>query len=175
MHVYVHTHTHTQRQRKSMHVLSHFSSVWLFVTPWTVTPLTVSVQARLLAVGCHFFFQGIFLTQGWNPCLLHLLHCRWILYPLNHLGSPKRKRGWNKGKETEINRPLQRLCPGVDKMENNKHRRTKFPKLPFATHCWLRFIEVASAHTNATSLFYLHNKSSDWSSRRCVSNNKGWF
>ena len=104
----MYTHTHTQRQRKSMHVLSHFSSVWLFVTPWTVTPLTVSVQARLLAVGCHFFLQGIFLTQGWNPCLLHLLHCRWILYPLNHLGSPKRKRGWNKGKETEITD----LCKG---------------------------------------------------------------
>ena len=31
------------------------------------------------SVGCHFLFQGIFLTQGWR---LHsgLLHCRWILY-----------------------------------------------------------------------------------------------
>ena len=28
-------------------------------------------------VGCHFLLQGIFLTQGLNP---HLLHCRWILY-----------------------------------------------------------------------------------------------
>ena len=28
-------------------------------------------------VGCHFLLQGIFLTQGSNPCLLH---CRWILY-----------------------------------------------------------------------------------------------
>ena len=25
-------------------------------------------------VGCHSLLQGIFLTQGWNPCLLHLLH-----------------------------------------------------------------------------------------------------
>ena len=32
------------------------------------------------AVGCHFLLQGIFLTQGWNSCLLHLLYCRWILY-----------------------------------------------------------------------------------------------
>ena len=31
-------------------------------------------------VGCHFLLQGIFLTQGWNPCLPHLLYCRWILY-----------------------------------------------------------------------------------------------
>ena len=32
-------------------------------------------------VGCHFL--GIVLTQGSNPCLLCLLHCRWILYGLN--------------------------------------------------------------------------------------------
>ena len=25
-------------------------------------------------VGCHFLLQGISLTQGWNPRLLHLLH-----------------------------------------------------------------------------------------------------
>ena len=27
-------------------------------------------------VGCHFFLQGIVLTQGYNQCLLHLLHFR---------------------------------------------------------------------------------------------------
>ena len=31
-------------------------------------------------VGCHFLLQGIFPTQGLNPHLLRLLHCRWILY-----------------------------------------------------------------------------------------------
>ena len=31
--------------------------------------------------GCHFLLQGIFLTQGLNPCLLH---CRWMLYCLSH-------------------------------------------------------------------------------------------
>ena len=35
-------------------------------------------------VGSHAFFQGIILTQGSNPCLLCLLHCRWILYLLSH-------------------------------------------------------------------------------------------
>ena len=30
--------------------------------------------------------QGIFPTQGSNP---GLLHCRWILYQLNHKGSPR--------------------------------------------------------------------------------------
>ena len=36
-------------------------------------------------VGCHFLFQGIFLTQGSN---LGLPHCRQILYCLNHQRSP---------------------------------------------------------------------------------------
>ena len=32
-------------------------------------------------VGCHFLLQGIFLTQGLNP---GLLHCRQILYQLSY-------------------------------------------------------------------------------------------
>ena len=31
-------------------------------------------------MGCHALLQGIFPTQGSNPCLLQLLHCRQILY-----------------------------------------------------------------------------------------------
>ena len=38
-------------------------------------------------MGCHAFLQGIFPTQGSNPSLLHLLHCREILYCLSHQGS----------------------------------------------------------------------------------------
>ena len=37
-------------------------------------------------VGCHSLLQGIFLTQGLN---LGLLHCRQILYRMNHQGSPR--------------------------------------------------------------------------------------
>ena len=39
-------------------------------------------QARIMecVANCHFQLQGIFLTQGSNPCLLGLLHCRQILY-----------------------------------------------------------------------------------------------
>ena len=36
-------------------------------------------------VGYHSLLQGVFATQGLN---LSLLHCRQILYPLNHQGSP---------------------------------------------------------------------------------------
>ena len=35
-------------------------------------------------VGCYFLLQGIFLTQGSNPCLLH---CRQMLYHLSHQGT----------------------------------------------------------------------------------------
>ena len=37
-------------------------------------------------VGSLSLLQGIFPTQGSNP---GLLHCRWILYPLSHRGSPR--------------------------------------------------------------------------------------
>ena len=36
-------------------------------------------------VGCHFLLQGIFLSQGLNPCLLHLLHWQADSLPLYHL------------------------------------------------------------------------------------------
>ena len=40
--------------------------------------------AKNTGVDCHSLLQGIFLTQGENP---GLLHCRQILYHLNHQGS----------------------------------------------------------------------------------------
>ena len=49
------------------------------------------LQARILKWFAIFLLQGIFLTQELNLrllCLLHLLHCRQILYPLSHPGSP---------------------------------------------------------------------------------------
>ena len=38
-------------------------------------------------MSCHALLQGIFLTQGSNPCLLWLLHCRHSL-PLIHWEIP---------------------------------------------------------------------------------------
>ena len=53
------------------------SSVQLFVTSWTVasqTCCTWNFPGENTGVGCHFLFQGIFLTQGLNLYLLSLLH-----------------------------------------------------------------------------------------------------
>ena len=44
-----------------------------FLFPW-------DSPSKSTGVGYHFLFQGIFLTKGSNPCLLHLLHFRWILF-----------------------------------------------------------------------------------------------
>ena len=38
-------------------------------------------------VGCHALLQGVFPTQGLNPCLLRVLHWRGNSVPLHHLGS----------------------------------------------------------------------------------------
>ena len=48
-------------------------------SPWNSPGQNTVVDSRSL-------LQGIFLTQGLNP---GLPHCRWILYQLNHKGSPK--------------------------------------------------------------------------------------
>ena len=40
-------------------------------------------------MGCRALLQGIFLTQGSNTHLLHLLHCWWILYLKSHWESPR--------------------------------------------------------------------------------------
>ena len=52
-----------------------------FLCPW-------KSPGKNTGVSCHFLFQGIFLTQGWNQSLLHLLWSRQILYHQHHLGSP---------------------------------------------------------------------------------------
>ena len=41
-------------------------------------------------VGCHFLLQAIFPTQGLNPHLWCLLHCRWILYHWATRGAPQK-------------------------------------------------------------------------------------
>ena len=64
------------------------SHVWLFVAPWTLAIRLLCLWNSLgnnNGVGCHFPLQGIFLTQGSNP---GLLHWRQILYQLSHQGSP---------------------------------------------------------------------------------------
>ena len=55
-----------------MCVLSRFSHVRLCATLWTAGSSPWEFLGKNTGVGCHFLFQGIFLTQGSNPCILHL-------------------------------------------------------------------------------------------------------
>ena len=68
-------------------MLSHFSHVQLFATPWTVAyhlPATMGFPGKNTGVSCYFLLQEIFPTQGLN---LGLTHCRQMLYRLRHKGS----------------------------------------------------------------------------------------
>ena len=51
--------------------------------------LPTNSPGKNTAVGCHLLLQGIFLTQGSNPRLLHLLVDS---LPLSHLGGPIQTR-----------------------------------------------------------------------------------
>ena len=68
-------------------VLSRFSCVsfqhyglqsYELQTLWTLEPTRLLCpwyfSGKNTGVGCHAYLQGIFSTQGWNSCLLHLLH-----------------------------------------------------------------------------------------------------
>ena len=75
-------------------VLSCFSHVWFFVTPWTVAhqaPLSMGFSRQECWSGLPCPPPGTLPDPGFEPTSPALLHCRWILYPLNHLGSPLNK------------------------------------------------------------------------------------
>jgi len=66
-----------------------------FTTPWTLAHRLLypwDYLGKHTGVGYHFLFQGIFLTQGSNP---RLLHCQADSLPLSHQGSPSQILGSN--------------------------------------------------------------------------------
>ena len=68
-------------KKRECYSLSH---IWLFAKRRTIasqTPPSMGFSSKNTGVGCHSVLQGIFLTQGSNP---GLLHCRQILYHLSH-------------------------------------------------------------------------------------------
>ena len=74
-------------------VLSRFSCVLLFVTPWTVAArllCPLNFPGKNTGVGCHFLLQGIVPTQESNLCLLYLLHWKVGSLPLTSPGKPLR-------------------------------------------------------------------------------------
>ena len=76
-----------------MHVCSDASSCLTLCDPWTAAyqaPLSKGFSRQDDWGGLPCPPPGIiFLTQGLNPCLLRLLHCRQMLRRLSHQGSPE--------------------------------------------------------------------------------------
>ena len=75
-----------------MLLLSHFSRVWLFATSQTVahqTPLSLGFSRQEYWSGGHTLLQVIFLTQGLNQCLFHLLHWQVGSFSLVLPGKPR--------------------------------------------------------------------------------------
>ena len=72
--------------------LSCFSCVWLFVTLWAVAcqaPLSMGFSRERYSSGLPCPSPGVFLTQGWNLCLLCLLHWQAGSLPLVPPGKPR--------------------------------------------------------------------------------------
>ena len=75
----------------SAHMLSRFSCVWLFVTPWTVAcqaPLSMGFSRQEYWRGLPGPPPGIFLTQGLNSHLLNFPHWQVGSLPLVPSGKP---------------------------------------------------------------------------------------
>ena len=66
-------------ESESFSVMSNSLRPHKLYSPW-------NSPGQNTGVGSLFLLQGIFPTQGLNPCLPH---CRWILYQLSHKGSPR--------------------------------------------------------------------------------------
>ena len=49
---------------------------------------TWNFPSKNIGASCHFLLQGLYLTQGLNPRLLHLLHWQADCLPLSHWESP---------------------------------------------------------------------------------------
>ena len=77
-----------------MHACMHAKSLQLYLT---LNPMDCSLPgfsvhgdspSKNTGMGCHVLLQGIFLTQGSNPCLLCLLHWQTDSLPLVPPGKP---------------------------------------------------------------------------------------
>ena len=96
-------------------MLSRFSRVRLFATPWTVAhqaPLSKGFPVKNTGVSCRALVQQIFLTQGLNLHVFCLLHWQAGPVPLAPLGKPRYifttnlcgndSQTWFKDEDTEV-------------------------------------------------------------------------
>ena len=102
----------------SLHrMLSH---VWLFVDSCAVAhqaPLLTEFSSQNTVVGCHFSTLRDPQTQGWNPCLVCLLHWQVDSLYWCHLGSPSQNLG------------IKKVCFSLVKHKKLKQKKYFFLKI----------------------------------------------
>ena len=121
-----------------MCVLSCFSSAWLFATPWTIAQAPLSMgfsrQEHRSGLPCP---QEIFPTQGSNPHLLCLLHCRQIL-TTEPLGKPPYLSSIGEEMLWKYNSVLQQ------EGDNPEGQKTRALSPAQSTTCWVVAVQSLS-------------------------------
>ena len=99
-------------------------------------PLSMRFSRKEYWLGCHVLLQGIFPTQGSNPCLLHRLHRQGGSLPF---GKPKKSLNTNKSASTGS--PSWARATEIQsvslRMERNRKPRSEvylFPSSPKNNH-----------------------------------------
>ena len=113
-------------------VLSHFSHVWLFATPWTVvcqTPLSVGILRARILQWVAMPSSRIFLTQELNLCLLGLLHWQAGSSPLAPPGKLLNKSTQSFLSQTPHYKPLVTV-PGLTLSEGYYKDYVKIQSFP---------------------------------------------
>ena len=132
-------------------ILSHFSCVHLFVTPWTVArqaPLSMGFSRQEYWSGLPVPPPGIFPTQGRNLCLLRLL--RW------HVGSlPLASPGKSKNIFSVYNSPL--VSTGIDSRIARKYQNLWILKPSQSIHWICSSPPSLFASLNNLSLALIHS------------------
>ena len=86
-------------------------------------------QRRILEWGCHFLLQGIFLTRGSNPCLLHRQVDSLLLSHQEAHVSPKK----DLKQHSHSSQVWVRWCTPHPSLRKSLEQRQKF--LPFGRNC----------------------------------------
>ena len=88
-------------------------------------------------VGSHSLVQGIFPTQGMNPCLPR---CRQIIYCLSPQGSPFRRKHRSKSSQPWVNHQFFQIQQQEHKWP--KRKKTNWDSLKLKKFCTAKIVSV---------------------------------
>ena len=127
----------------------------ILCTPVDCSPPGSSVHGdfpgKNTGVGCHALLQGIFPTQGWNPCLLHLPALSGRFFITEPAGSPKQEYTAYQRNicPMRLDSRSQLTCPGmggskplnVSSSQMGRPHHCSIEPLVVLTTAWLCFIK----------------------------------